>query len=52
MAAKKKSIPVKLNFAGIKQIGSFWYSKKDNYRKHFNSANECAKHFNGEKADK
>jgi len=52
MAAKRKSTPVKINYAGVKQIGSFWYSKKDNYQKSFESANECAKHFNSEKATK
>jgi len=36
----------KLNYIGIKQIGSLWYSSKDNYKKSFSTADECAEHFN------
>jgi len=47
--AKKKEEPKlkKLRFLGIKNIGSLWYSSKDDYRKSFNSANACAEYFNG-----
>jgi hypothetical protein len=38
--------PKKLNFTGIKMIGNKWYSIKDNYKKSFETAQECAKHFN------
>lgn len=41
-AVKKK----RLNYAGVKQIGGMWYCKKDNYKKGFSTANECAEHFN------
>jgi len=37
----------RLNYAGVKQIGSLWYCKEDNYKKSFATADECAKHFNG-----
>ena len=36
----------RLSYVGIKQIGSYWFSKKDNYRKKFDTADECSKHFN------
>ena len=36
----------KLSYAGIKMIGNKWYSIKDNYKKSFATADECAKHFN------
>lgn len=36
----------KLNYAGIKQIGSLWYSSKDKYKKSFATADECAINFN------
>lgn len=36
--AKKK----KYNLFGIKQIGSLWYSEKDNYRTGFKTVEECA----------
>jgi hypothetical protein len=38
--------PKKLNYTGIKMIGNKWYSNKDNYKKSFATADECAKHFN------
>jgi len=38
--------PKRLNYAGIKMIGSKWYSSKDNYKKSFATADECAMHFN------
>ena len=38
----------RLNYVGIKQIGSLWYSKKDNYSKPFATADECAEHYNTE----
>lgn len=44
--SKKKA--KRLNYAGIKQIGSLWYSIKDNYRKPFSTADECAEYFNKE----
>lgn len=37
----------KLNYGGIRMIGSFFYSKKDHYQKGFSTADECAKHYNG-----
>lgn len=36
----------KLSYAGIKMIGNKWYSIKDNYKKSFATADECAIHFN------
>ena len=36
----------KLNMFGIRQIGNLWYSKKNKYRTGFNTAKECAEHFN------
>lgn len=51
MASKKKTVkttPARLNYAGVKQVGSFWYSSKDNYTKSFSTADECAKHFNSD----
>jgi len=36
----------RLNYMGIKQIGSLWYSAKDKYSKPFSTADECAEHFN------
>lgn len=36
----------KLKYVGIKQIGSMWYSIKDNYKTGFATADECAEHFN------
>ena len=38
--------PKKLNYTGVKMVGDKWYSIKDNYRKSFATADECAKHFN------
>ena len=38
--------PKKLSYAGIKMIGNKWYSIKDNYKKSFATADECASHFN------
>lgn len=38
--------PKKLNYKGIKQIGSLWYHADDNYQTPFATADECAKHFN------
>ena len=38
----------RLNYIGIKQIGSLWYSVKDKYSKPFATADECAKHYNKE----
>lgn len=43
----KDNKPKKLFYAGIKMIGSHYYSSKDNYVKGFLSVDECAKHFNG-----
>ncbi len=43
----EKATPTRLNYVGVKQVGSFWFSSKDNYSKAFNTADECAKHFNG-----
>ena len=43
---KKKA--KRLNYAGIKQIGSLWYSVKDKYKKPFSTADECAKYHNKE----
>ena len=39
----------RLSYVGIKQIGSYWFSKKDNYLKNFDTADECSRHFNKEK---
>lgn len=36
----------RLNYAGVKQIGGLWYCSKDNYKKQFATADECAIHFN------
>lgn len=38
----------KLDYRGIKMIGSLFYSSKDKYSKGFATADECAKHYNGE----
>lgn len=38
----------KLDYRGIKMIGSLFYSSKDNYSTGFATADECAKHYNGE----
>lgn len=44
----KSKVKKKLNYAGIKQVGSLWYSSKDKYFKSFSTADECAIHFNTE----
>lgn len=41
----------RLNYDGIRQAGGKWYCKKDGYKKPFNTADECAEHFNGERKD-
>ena len=48
MAKAKPTKSKRLNYTGIKQIGSFWYSVKDKCTKSFATADECAKHFNSE----
>lgn len=45
--AQKKPIKSAIKYAGVKQIGAKWYCKKDNYKKGFATADECAEHFNG-----
>ena len=47
-AEKALEAPTRLNYVGVKQIGSFWYSVKDKCTKSFATADECAKHFNSE----
>jgi len=43
----KNVAPVKTkNYMGIKMIGNRWYSMKDKYKKAFETADECADHFN------
>lgn len=42
-----KTVAKKLSYAGIKMIGSLYYSSKDSYTKSFATADECALHFNG-----
>lgn len=44
--SKKEEPKPKLSYAGIKMIGSFWYSKADNYNKRFSTADECAEYHN------
>ena len=44
---KPTSKKEKVDYAGIKQIGSLWYCKEDGYKKSFATADECAKNFNG-----
>ena len=44
--AKAKPKAKQLCYAGIKQVGSKWYSEKDKYLKGFDTADECAKNFN------
>lgn len=36
-----------LYYAGVKMIGSLYYSSKDDYAKGFATADECAEHYNG-----
>ena len=42
-----KDEPKKLDYAGVRMIGSKWHCAKDNYKKGFDTADECAEHFNG-----
>jgi len=43
----KKEKSKKYNYDGVRMVGSKWYCKKDNYKKGFGTADECAEHFNG-----
>jgi len=44
----KPAEQIRLDYSGIKMIGSSWFSIKDKFKKGFHSADECAKHFNSE----